>query len=1377
MYHTHCNVACVPKPLRLLKQYDKDVVDIYFSSLLGWDCSRLEKRLQDLLTAPASPEILKRRKICVCEILLDPTLLLDLKYSGRIADPLTALLNQMLSNKKMKIMSVLPGTWLLMLHRDPPIQSWAVFTSNLASTHDSLVPERWIGWEQFPGIWEMALEISNGSQAIAKKTNIPLSNDPVRVWRAIRTMVSNMGRDVIRLSMEANEDNWKTLHAQLLRSIQDPTTPSAVFLETCRLTFHLLGNLKQDFWMVNGQHALKDLSEAEQILQSIFQHNGTMEYISALVAKEQVTKDVATTQVLLRAYAEHTAWISAFINSLSTKFELFNVIVSTASCLLDVISKRIARRVTDPTIDVDQESNSVYLEYDLEILNVVFQLLGEKHSEAILVSVAEVLSNHWEWLAPICALGSSALDLSALATHTAQRIKGLAARASASSRKIALALLDQETEIMWRNYNTATATAKAEEVGKLDKVYPVIWLRLSQTSSRISSQNVQRQLDSEKQEQLMEWQTCMVEQLSKLALLPKLETKTHFSKDALRMCASFNDDLDVVFRANAILLQGLGTLGYEWLKKTINGDSKRFLVKLLKLWCSPDSETRTQALFIMRTAWHEVARPSCLRLAYQIGGEKSIEELDNILADFRNRGSPGGAAPAALFELVLDSVTTLFLNNPIDGEGGLYLQIFLDLTSSQDVAQHLSLIKNLWNSIWLSVRAAFVAGRTIWADRQDRSETIRTMKLVANVGLLIIGKIRYFERLLEFERQDQDGDILDQELDDLGVPKPSSLKETMPLDAMRDALPRVADWTYAQDETLCTSAIELVCAVLDLLAEHENTIPESTITYLSAIAEGNPKVKSLLTLEQREMLWIVLSRHVAYPGGAMRPSLQNEQAEPEAKVPSKSQPIEISDDDFGDLDDIDLSEVDLEDTPRSQSGSSAQKVQTSITSFTSGFSTAASTSRPDTHRTTSNGSYQSKLNFSSTGPVGGIPAGGSSVRKLPATLNRFNLNITSKSVAKPAAKAVPVKKGNKLSQMRADHQRERSNIAAASKAAREIARHHPVRPTTSNANVVQLSESESDSGSDSDDMGRGLSSLVDAEEKWNNRNKVQEPRKTKLLELDQVTAPNKFMDTVALRRQKAFEDAQRQHRLTPNLAALHAQILKWDVASAGDRPPDAKDYASIPSTFRSVDDYIRAFEPLLILECWQQLMSAREEVSQSSDSVFASFVNRVSIDTYQDIHMKIPLDKASSLMVEDIVVISDPHVKDVFTATGNAARAKPFFAKVQSITRTKGECEVIFRTYLKIVDSSPLMFMRPQTTWSVLKMLNMTTTHREYAALTAMRYYELCNDILNPPDTPSQRPSLENVQKVMDIYKVNTPQAQAIVGAIEKPNGFTLIQG
>ncbi|KAK3826729.1 MAG: AAA domain-containing protein [Linnemannia gamsii] len=355
--------------------------------------------------------------------------------------------------------------------------------------------------------------------------------------------------------------------------------------------------------------------------------------------------------------------------------------------------------------------------------------------------------------------------------------------------------------------------------------------------------------------------------------------------------------------------------------------------------------------------------------------------------------------------------------------------------------------------------------------------------------------------------------------------------------------------------------------------------------------------------------------------------------------------------------------------------------------------------------------------------------------------------------------------------MRRDHVRERQNIVDATKQARQAVKPIFKRP---------IAPSESDTESDSDSDGKhdnGLGSLIDAEETWHNRSKLQEPRKTKLLELTDIVGNGKVVDTVAIRRKKIEEDVNRHHRLTPNLAGLHAQILQWEVSATGDRPPNGREYAPVPLRFDSVDSYVKAFEPLLVLECWQQLIAARGEVSPSSDSITGVVANRVSINNFQDTHMKIAINNASSLSVEDVVVLSDPATKDIFTAIGNAARAKPFFAKVQSITRAKGQCEVVFRTHLKIEESSSLMFIRPQTTWSILKMFNLTTTHREYAALVAMRYYELRDHILSPPDRPPAKPSLETVQKVMDVYKVNTPQAQAIVGAIEKPVGFTLIQG
>lgn len=58
-----------------------------------------------------------------------------------------------------------------------------------------------------------------------------------------------------------------------------------------------------------------------------------------------------------------------------------------------------------------------------------------------------------------------------------------------------------------------------------------------------------------------------------------------------------------------------------------------------------------------------------------------------------------------------------------------------------------------------------------------------------------------------------------------------------------------------------------------------------------------------------------------------------------------------------------------------------------------------------------------------------------------------------------------------------------------------------------------------------------------------------------------------------------------------------------------------------------------------------------------------------------------------------------------------------------------------------------------------------------------MEHYELAKDILEPQ--PSRMPIItdKNKQRCIRKYGVNEPQAEAILGALDKKRGFTLIQG
>lgn len=71
----------------------------------------------------------------------------------------------------------------------------------------------------------------------------------------------------------------------------------------------------------------------------------------------------------------------------------------------------------------------------------------------------------------------------------------------------------------------------------------------------------------------------------------------------------------------------------------------------------------------------------------------------------------------------------------------------------------------------------------------------------------------------------------------------------------------------------------------------------------------------------------------------------------------------------------------------------------------------------------------------------------------------------------------------------------------------------------------------------------------------------------------------------------------------------------------------------------------------------------------------------------------------------------------------------------------------------------------------------MTTTMREYAALQGLEHYDLGEHIIKPQPYHIPKIGSAIVQQYCDRYDVNEPQGVAIVSAIHKKKGFSLIQG
>lgn len=66
---------------------------------------------------------------------------------------------------------------------------------------------------------------------------------------------------------------------------------------------------------------------------------------------------------------------------------------------------------------------------------------------------------------------------------------------------------------------------------------------------------------------------------------------------------------------------------------------------------------------------------------------------------------------------------------------------------------------------------------------------------------------------------------------------------------------------------------------------------------------------------------------------------------------------------------------------------------------------------------------------------------------------------------------------------------------------------------------------------------------------------------------------------------------------------------------------------------------------------------------------------------------------------------------------------------------------------------------------------------REYAALQGLEHYDLGQDIIKPQLSHSPKIGSSVVQQYCDRYDVNEPQGIAIVSAIHRKRGFSLIQG
>jgi senataxin len=234
---------------------------------------------------------------------------------------------------------------------------------------------------------------------------------------------------------------------------------------------------------------------------------------------------------------------------------------------------------------------------------------------------------------------------------------------------------------------------------------------------------------------------------------------------------------------------------------------------------------------------------------------------------------------------------------------------------------------------------------------------------------------------------------------------------------------------------------------------------------------------------------------------------------------------------------------------------------------------------------------------------------------------------------------------------------------------------------------------------------------------------------------------------------------------------LYLEILNWDFFHTGDSPPSDNQYLKIDNRYLDLDRYKRTFGPLLLSEVWRSLVAAKEELSRDS-TIEIKVLNRLSVDKFMEISTSMSLMVATSKKVRlaerDIVLLSSsPDPLD---------QQEPHcLARIDRTTRKRDSMEVTYRVSREI-NPAFLHCLVPNGKIYALKIADMTTTQREYAALSSLEYYDLCNEVLEAKPSPIQKYGDEKVSSISTKYNLNVGQARAILSANDN-DGFTLIQG
>jgi senataxin len=251
-----------------------------------------------------------------------------------------------------------------------------------------------------------------------------------------------------------------------------------------------------------------------------------------------------------------------------------------------------------------------------------------------------------------------------------------------------------------------------------------------------------------------------------------------------------------------------------------------------------------------------------------------------------------------------------------------------------------------------------------------------------------------------------------------------------------------------------------------------------------------------------------------------------------------------------------------------------------------------------------------------------------------------------------------------------------------------------------------------------------------------------------------------------LRVQRSAKD--RLARVTPPMGRLHQAILEWDIFHDGNDPPNGYKCENVADTYPNPVKYKDTFFPLLISEAWRSFVTSKDESTSKAFGI--RVITRMSVDNFMEVSTTMPAAAAKErgLSEGDIILISQSQNP---LTNKNELHC---LARIWKTTFKKENMEVAYR--LNSRGNQILPALVPGGEFHAVKITNMTTIEREFAALESLQHYDLMDEIMTAKPSPMLGFGDQLIQSTQHTYELNRGQAVAILNAKEN-DGFTLIQG